>query len=80
MLDWFGVAALASVGTFQLMKILRTRSVSGISLPAYVALLLGIVILLKHAVAIRDPIFIVSNSYSILTNTAILFFLRRWRK
>ena len=68
------------VGPAQLVKILKTREVKGISVATYTFLCLALFCYLLHAIHIQDPVFITAQSINISVNGFVLFLLIKLRK
>jgi uncharacterized protein with PQ loop repeat len=77
-IGWLGVAFGVSVSIPQLVKSFRTRSTRGLSKHTYQLLLVAISCYLIRAIAVRDPVFIVSNSAGLVITAAILYLFRRY--
>jgi len=63
----------------ELMKIMRTKQVSGISMITYVFLDLAILCYFIHAIEIGDPPFMVANGLNLTVNVAISVLLWKYR-
>ncbi len=75
-IGYIGVVLGLAVPVPQLLKLARTGS-SGVSLGTYVFLCLALVCYLIHAIYIGSPVFTISQSVNLATNTAILVVLTR---
>lgn len=63
----------------QLVKIIRTGKVDGISLMTYIFLCLALICYLLHAIYIKSPVFIVAQSINLISNSIILWLLIKAR-
>mgnify|MGYP001604601788 CR=1 FL=1 len=83
MFDWgyivgyLGILSGLMVAPPQLLKILRTKNIDGISYTTYVFLVLALILYLLHAIYIQSPVFIVAQSLNLVSNTAILIIMLR---
>ena len=77
-IGWLGVALGVSVSIPQLVKSLRARSTKGLSKHTYQLLFGAISCYLIRAIAVKEPVFIVSNSAGLVVTTAILYLFRRF--
>ena len=77
LVGWLGVATGFLVAPPQLLKIIRTKSVDGISTLTYISLVTALIFYLLHAIYIRSPVFITAQSINLVTNGAILILLLR---
>ena len=80
LVGWCGVAFGLFVAPPQLIKIIKTRKIDGISTQTYSALVVALVCYLLHAIYIQSPVFICAQSINLVTNSVILVFLLRRRK
>jgi len=76
-IGWIGVAFGLLVPLPQLIKIIRTKSLSDIALGTYVFLFCCLTCYLIHAIYIRSPVFIVAQAVNLITNSTILMLLVR---
>ena len=76
---WLGLVLGLLVGPAQLLKILRTGEVKGISVATYTFLNLALVHYLIHAIDIKDAPFIVAQALNLLVNATILIYIVRRR-
>jgi len=77
LVGWLGVACGLLVAPPQLIKILKSRRIDGISTLTYVALNFTLVFYLLHAIYIQSPVFITAQSVSLIVNGTILILLLR---
>ena len=77
-IGWLGVAFGVSVSIPQLVKSVRARSTRGLSKHTYQLLLGAISCYLIRAIAVREPVFIVSNSAGLVITAAILYLFRKY--
>ena len=62
---------------FQVMKFYRTRKTAGVSIGFWITIDLGLIMYLIYAIAINDPIYILSNLIGItLTSWSIYLYFR----
>ena len=74
-IGWMGVAIGLCVPIPQIVKILNTGEVSGISIGTYILLISCMTCYLIHAIHIKSKVFIVAQSINIATNSIILGYL-----
>lgn len=74
-IGWLGVVFGLFVAPLQLLKIIQTGVVTGISLPTYCCLCLAMCCYLYEAIRIKSPVFITAQSINLLSNTVILIIL-----
>ena len=79
LIGWLGVAFGLLVAPPQLIKIIKSKKIDGISTLTYLALVAALMCYLLHAIYIRSPVFITAQAINLITNTAILVFLLRRR-
>ena len=77
MIGWLGLAFGILVPLPQLYKIFKTRKYNDVSVGTYFFLVLALVCYLIHAIHIKAPVFIVSQSINLTTNAIILYYLIR---
>jgi len=77
-IGWLGVAFGISVSIPQLIKSVRARSTHGLSKHTYQLLFGAIACYLIRAIAVKDPVFIVSNSFGIVITACILYLFRKF--
>ncbi len=63
----------------QLLKVIQTREVVGISALMYGVLLCGLMCYLIYAIKIRDVIYIISNSVNLFTAGLLFYLILLWR-
>lgn len=73
-IGWIGVVLGIFVSVPQLIKSIREKSTKGVSKQVYQLLFLTMLCYLIRAIAIHEPIFIVSNSINLII-TGILLYL-----
>ena len=78
-IGWVGVGFGLLVPIPQLIKMLKTKRLDGISLGTYVFLFLCLISYLIHAIYIKSPVFITAQSLNLITNGTILILLIRHR-
>lgn len=74
-IGWLGVLFGLLVAPPQLIKILRTGKVDGISLATYTFLFCALICYLIHAIYIKSLVFTVAQSVNLTTNGVILMLL-----
>ena len=79
-IGWVGVALGLFVAPPQLYRILKTKSIAGISPYTYIFLCLALICYLYYAVSIQNAIFITTHSIGLVVNSAILFLLFKYRR
>lgn len=79
-IGFLGVGLGLFVAPAQLVRILKTKEVEGISLCTYIFLVLALFCYLIHAIAINDPVFITAQSINIISNIIVLFFIIKYGK
>ena len=75
-IGWIGVVLGVLVAVPQLIKSIKTKSTKGVSKGAYQLLFLCMVCYLVRAIAIKEPIFIVSNIINLVVVGAMLYLFR----
>ena len=63
----------------QIHHLIKERCTGGISLRAYYLWLAAAVLLLIHAIAIQDPVFILLQTYQLAACGLIVFYCRKYR-
>ena len=76
---WLGLLSGLFVAPAQLLKIMRTKSVSGISIMTYAFLDIAIALYFIHALDIGDLPFIAANGINLSVNTVVLGLLIKYR-
>jgi len=77
---WLGVGFGLLVAPAQLIRILRTKCTTGISITTYLCLCLALVCYLVHALYIQDAVFITAQAVNITVNFTILVLLVRGKR
>ena len=75
-IGWIGVILGIAVAFPQLIKSIKEKSTKGVSKGTYQLLFLCILCYLVRAIAIKEPIFIVSNSINLVVVGAMLYLFR----
>jgi len=75
-IGWIGVVLGVAVAVPQLVKSLRAKSTKGVSKSAYQLLFLCMLCYLVRAIAIKELIFIVSNTINLVVVGAMLYLFR----
>ena len=78
LIGWIGVAAGVMVSMPQLVQSVKTKSTKGISIRTYQLLFLTVLCYLIRAIAIKEPVFIVSNSVNLIVTGAMLYLFKRY--
>jgi len=68
------------VAPVQLLRIIKTKQIDGISLITYIFLEGALICYLIHAIFLKDAIFIIAQSVNLVTNLVILILLIKHRK
>jgi uncharacterized protein with PQ loop repeat len=79
-IGWCGFCLGAFVAPAQLLRIIKTKEVKGISLTTYIFLVCAMTCYLLHAISIKSPVFVTAQSVNLLTNLIILVLLIRRRR
>ena len=74
-IGWAGVVFGLGVAPPQLIKILMTGDISGISLITYIFLWCALLCYLIHAIHIKSKVFMVAQSVNLITNSVVLALL-----
>ena len=77
-IGWLGVAFGISVSIPQFIKSVRARSTRGLSKHTYQLLFGAIACYLIRAIAVKEAVFIVSNSVGLVITAAILCLFRKY--
>lgn len=77
-IGWIGVVLGVSVAIPQLIKSIKAKSTKGVSKGAYQLLFLAILCYLVRAIAIKEPIFIVSNIANLVVVGAMLYLFKAY--
>lgn len=77
-IGWLGVAFGISVSIPQLVKSVRARSTRGLSKHTYQLLFGAIACYLVRAIAVKEPVFIVSNAFGLVITAAVLYLFRKY--
>jgi len=77
-IGWLGVVFGVSVSIPQFIKSIGARSTNGLSKHTYQLLFGAISCYLIRAIAVKEPVFIVSNSIGLVITTAVLFLFRKY--
>ena len=75
-IGWIGVVLGVLVAVPQLVKSIKAKSTKGVSKGAYQLLFLCMLCYLVRAVAIKEPIFIVSNMINLVVVGAMLYLFK----
>jgi len=75
-IGWIGVVLGVAVAVPQLIKSIKAKSTKGVSKGAYQLLFLCMICYLIRAIAIKEPIFIVSNIINLVVVGAMLYLFK----
>lgn len=75
-IGWVGVILGILVSVPQAIKSIKEKSTKGVSLRAYQLLFLTVLCYLIRAIAIREPIFIVSNAVNLILTGVVLYLFK----
>lgn len=75
-IGWIGVVLGIAVAVPQLIKSIKAKSTKGVSKGTYQLLFLCMLCYLVRAIAIKEPIFIVSNIINLVVVGAMLYLFR----
>ncbi len=64
----------------QLLKLIKEKDAENVSVVMLLVLLAGLALWAYYGILIKDPIIIISNSFSVCLNVAVLFFTLRYKK
>ncbi len=78
LIGWIGVGVGVCVSFPQLAKSIQGRSTRGLSKQSYQLLFLTIACYLIRSIAIREFVFIVSNSLGLVITSAMLYLFKRY--
>lgn len=76
---WLGFLTMQIFFVPQTVKILRTRDVAGLSLPAWVLLWLGFAFYVTYSIAVMDIVFIVGNAMGLLQTSLQIGLILKYR-
>lgn len=77
-IGWVGVGTGLFVAIPQFMKSVRNKSTKGLSKRSYQILCATIICYLIKAIAVKEPVFIVSNSFGLVMTTAMLSLFKKY--
>jgi len=77
-IGWVGVGVGVCVSIPQFIKSVKERSTKGLSLRTYQLLCIAISCYLVRAVAVKEPVFIISNAFGLVITSAMLSLFRRY--
>ena len=77
-IGWTGVVIGIFVSVPQLIKSLKNKSTQGVSKHTYQLLFIAMLCYLVRAIAIKEPIFIVSNSINIVVTGTVLYLFKKY--
>jgi len=78
LIGWVGVGIGIFVAIPQFTKSLKNKSTSGLSKRSYKLLCLTIICYLIKAIAVKEPVFIISNSFGLIITTAMLCLFKKY--
>lgn len=77
---WIGFILMQVFFVPQTLKILQTKEVTGLSLPAWVVLWLGFLSYVTYSIAVMDVVFIAGNTMGLLQTTLQIGLILKYRK
>lgn len=77
-IGWIGVVLGILISVPQLIKSIKEKSTKGLSKQTYQLLFLTVLCYLVRAIAIKEPIFIVSNSINLFVTAGVLYLFKRY--
>ena len=77
-IGWIGVLLGIFVSVPQAIKSIKEKSTKGVSLHAYQLLFLTVLCYLIRAIAIKEPIFIVSNAVNLIVTGIVLYLFKKY--
>ncbi len=80
-MEWFGWIGFVLFQVFyvpQVVKVIRSRDASGLSLPSWVILWVALLLTLIYSVFRSDPVFIVGNAAGLAQASVMLVLIRRY--
>jgi len=78
LIGWVGVGIGISVAIPQFTKSLKNKSTKGLSKRSYQLLCLTIICYLIKAIAVKEPVFIISNSFGLVITSAMLCLFKKY--
>jgi uncharacterized protein with PQ loop repeat len=75
-IGWVGVTLSIFVSVPQFMQSFKKKSTEGLSKQTYQLLFLTVLCYLIRAIAIKEPIFIVSNAMNLIITAMVLYLFR----
>ncbi len=78
-LSWIGFVTGMSIGVPQLVKTLKTKSVSDLSATTFVLILITCSCLLVRAIAIKEMAFACYDSFLVVVNSLQLFLIWKYK-
>ena len=77
-IGWVGVVLGIATSVPQFVKSVRGRSTKGLSLAAYQVLFAAIACYLVRAIAIKDPVFIISSVINLILTFGMLYLFQKY--
>jgi len=77
-IGWLGVILGVLISVPQLVKSIKEKSTKGLSKQTYQLLLFAIICYLIRAIAIKEPVFIVSNAVNLIVTIAVLYLFKKY--
>lgn len=78
MIGWVGVVLGIVTSVPQFVKSAKERSTKGLSLMAYQVLFIAIACYLVRAIAIKDPVFIISSGINLILTLGMLYLFQKY--
>jgi uncharacterized protein with PQ loop repeat len=77
-IGWTGMVLSMTTSVPQFIKSVRARSTSGLSLMTYQILFAAIACYLVRAVAIKEPVFIISSIANLILTSGMLYLFKKY--
>jgi len=77
-IGWIGVVIGTLIVVPQLIKSIKEKSTKGVSKHSYQLLFFAVLCYLIRAIAIREPVFIASNSLGLVVTVIMLYLFKRY--
>ena len=78
MIGWIGMVLSIATSVPQIVKSARERSTKGLSLVTYQVLFAAMACYLVRAVAIKEPVFIISGVVNLIVTSGMLYLFQRY--
>lgn len=77
-IGWVGVGIGIFVAVPQFRKSVKDKSTRGLSKRSYQLLCLTVICYLIRAIAVKEPVFIISNSFGLILTSAMLCLFKKY--